>query len=165
MKISEEKYTAWIDGQLSGEELAAFEKELGPDALADKADALKLGNLLRTHVSAPAMANADFFNHQVLTEIQAPAAPARQTRSGSGWALPRMAWAGAGCMAIVLALYLTVVRHSMQAPMSESEYLANVLEMRTGDPAISARSFSSKQNDVTVIWLDGLTYLPAGTGL
>ena len=38
MKTFEEKFTAWVDGQLTGPELAAFERELEshPEALAEK---------------------------------------------------------------------------------------------------------------------------------
>ena len=38
MKPFEEQFTAWTDGKLTGEELAAFERELAqhPEAAADK---------------------------------------------------------------------------------------------------------------------------------
>ena len=49
MKTFEERFTAWVDGQLTGEALAAFEKELAahPEATADRDAALKIGELLR----------------------------------------------------------------------------------------------------------------------
>ena len=45
MKTFEEKFTAWVDGRLTGAELAAFERELEshPEALAEKEAALDLG--------------------------------------------------------------------------------------------------------------------------
>ncbi len=49
MKTFEEKWTAWLDGQLSGRELTEFEASL-PDkaaAEAEKAAAKKLGALLK----------------------------------------------------------------------------------------------------------------------
>ena len=73
MKTFEERYTAWVDGQLSGDALAAFEKELAahPEAAEDRAAAQKLGDLLRNHATAPALSNADFFNLQLQQRIEA----------------------------------------------------------------------------------------------
>jgi len=50
----EEKWTAWVDGQLSGRELFEFEASL-PDkaaAEAERTGALKLGELLEAELSA-----------------------------------------------------------------------------------------------------------------
>ncbi len=52
MKTFEERYTAWIDGQLEGPALTAFELELARraaagEARADKADAARLHRLLQ----------------------------------------------------------------------------------------------------------------------
>lgn len=166
MKTFEEKYTAWIDGNLSNEELAQFSEKLPAGADHDKAAALKLGSLLRSHATVPPMANADFFNHQLMQQIGAEQNGARPIKRGLfRWTLPRMAWAGACCMAVAFAMYQTMVRNSLQPPPTESEYLAKVLDTRTDDPAITARVFQSKERDVTVIWLNGLTYLPDSYGL
>ncbi len=54
MKTFEEKWTAWLDDQLSGRELSEFEASL-PDkaaAQAEKAEAKKLGELLKRELSA-----------------------------------------------------------------------------------------------------------------
>jgi hypothetical protein len=168
MKTFEEQFTAWVDGKLAGAELAEFEKTLRPEHLTERESARRLRSFLREHAAAaPAIPNAEFLNHQLAQRIAAeekpkPDAPARRTWH---WTLPRMAWAGAACGAVVLALYLTTIRHSLQPPLTESEYLAQVLDTRTGDPAISATAFHSQENDLTVIWLDGLTYLPGEYGL
>ncbi len=55
MKTFEEKWTAWVDGQLSGRELSEFEASLPDKAAAEgeKASALKLGELLKRELSAP----------------------------------------------------------------------------------------------------------------
>ena len=45
MKTFEEKFTAWLDGALSGEELRSFENE-HPSILHEKADFLKLKSLI-----------------------------------------------------------------------------------------------------------------------
>ena len=55
MKTFEEKWTAWLDGELSGDELAEFEASL-PDkaaAEAEKRDAQKLGAFLKEQLPAP----------------------------------------------------------------------------------------------------------------
>ena len=49
MKTFEEKWTAWLDDQLSGRELSEFEASLPDKAAAqtEKAEAKKLGDLLK----------------------------------------------------------------------------------------------------------------------
>ena len=72
MKTFEEKWTAWIDDQLTGEELTEFEISL-PDraaAEAEKRDALKLRTFLKQQLAvAPAMGNEEFFHHQLRQAI------------------------------------------------------------------------------------------------
>ena len=56
MNTFEERFTAWTDGHLSGEKLAAFENELAEqhgDAAAERDSALKLGAFLREHGLTP----------------------------------------------------------------------------------------------------------------
>src|SRR5207253_4178774 len=65
MKTFEEKWTAWIDDQLTGRELEEFLASL-PDrraAEAEKQNAKQVGSLLREQ--AIALSNADFFSHQL----------------------------------------------------------------------------------------------------
>jgi hypothetical protein len=52
MKMFEEKWTAWLDGQLSGSELVEFESSLPdlPAAEAEKRDALQLGAFLKKEI-------------------------------------------------------------------------------------------------------------------
>jgi hypothetical protein len=67
MKTFEEKWTAWVDDQLTGDELARFEASL-PDrasAEAEKRAAQKLGALLQRELALRPMQNADFFSHQL----------------------------------------------------------------------------------------------------
>jgi hypothetical protein len=166
MKTFEERFTAWVDGKLAGAELAEFEKTLRPEHFSEREGARRLGSFLREHAAAaPPMPNPEFLNHQLAQRIGADEKPAAPASRVWHWTLPRMAWSGAACAAVVVAFYLTFVRHSLQPPPTESEYLAQVLDTRTGDPAISATAFHSQENDVTVIWLDGLSYLPGEYGL
>ncbi|HEY2142761.1 MAG TPA: hypothetical protein VGH06_00280, partial [Candidatus Udaeobacter sp.] len=71
MKTFEEKWTAWVDGQLSGRELAEFEASL-PDkaaAEAEKADATKLRKLLKSAIGVQTLNNDEFFSHQLREKI------------------------------------------------------------------------------------------------
>jgi anti-sigma factor RsiW len=160
MKTFEEKFTAWVDGRLSGAELTAFERELDehPEALADKEAALEIGNLLRAHVAAPPLRNADFFNHQILRQIAAPApGPVRRP---SFWSLPRMAFSGISLLLLATGLYFAAVPKTRRDVRHNQQYVENILDARSDDPAITATSFHSKENNVNVVWLDGLSYLP-----
>ena len=67
MKTFEEKWTAWIDGELTGAELAEFEASLPDKAAAEteKRDARKLGTFLKEHLPCRAMGNEEFFHHQL----------------------------------------------------------------------------------------------------
>src|SRR5947207_7273318 len=72
MKTFEEKWTAWVDGQLAGRELAEFEASLPDKAAAEgeKAGAMKLRQLLKQELSARRLANEDFFSHKLRERIE-----------------------------------------------------------------------------------------------
>jgi anti-sigma factor RsiW len=164
MKPFEEQFTAWVDGKLTGAELAAFEKELAahPEAAAEKDDALKLGKLLRTHSPAPRLGNPDFFNHQLMQRIAADAPPSRpaEKKRSLFWSMPRLAWVGASCLAVAVVLFQTTIPRG-PVPVKKSNYFAQVVENWPGNPNVSASTVYSPDNDVTVVWLDGLDYIPA----
>src|SRR5580765_7970853 len=101
MKTFEEKWTAWLDGELSGNELAAFEASL-PDkaaAEAEKRDAHKLGAFLKEQLQGRAMGNEEFFHHQLRERIASDArtasAPERTGGKPGWWPIGRLAWVGA----------------------------------------------------------------------
>ena len=165
MKTFEERYTAWVDGQLSGDALAAFEKELEshPDAAEDRAAVRKLGDLLRSHATAPKLSNADFFNLQLQQRIEAEQpraryAPPRET-GGFFWPISRLVWAGAACLGMAALLYKSLI----PAPIlpEPSKYFAQVVEAWPSDPSISATTVYNPQDNVTVLWLEGLDYMPS----
>ena len=118
MKTFEERYTAWIDGELAGNALTAFEQELtrraaAGEAEADRADAARLRTLLQDHLQAPALTNPDFFNHQIRGRIDADLAASprgrdttRSTAPGLfAWGFARLAGLGAACLFAAAALY------------------------------------------------------------
>ncbi len=186
MKTFEERYTAWIDGQLKGRELVEFEKELEqthPEAEADKADALRLGDLLRRHATAPALTNGDFFNHQLMARIrkeQRDDSPVPLVRPRFRWALPNLAWAGACSLLMAFALYRNFIPSQLAEPKGQQfadvvtmatpalaaiparpAYNAEILKADSDEPGISVTPIHSDKEKVTVVWVDGLDYLPA----
>ena len=163
MKTFEEKFTAWVDGRLTGAELAAFERDLEahPEALAEKEALQDLGSLLRSHLTPAPLPNPDFFNHQILRQIHAPAPVAAPRRSWfSLWSLSGMAFCGAFLLLLSPVLYFAAVPNTRRELRHNQQYVSNILNARSDDPAITATSFHSKEDNVNVLWLDGLNYLP-----
>jgi len=167
MKTFEEKWTAWIDGELTGTELAEFEASLPDQAAAEveKRDAQKLGAFLKEHLPCRAMGNEEFFHHQLRERMNADAGGDRRTSSGEGrawWPIGRLAWVGATALAIFSVFTFFVIR---EKPATEqSQYLSEILTARV-DPAVSPNAtismFKSKEDKVTVLWVDGLQSLPS----
>ena len=83
MKTFEEKLTAWIDDQLSDAERAQFEAALPdrPAADAEKEQAHKLGAFLKEQLKTRAMANEEFFHHQLRGRIAREKADESETQS------------------------------------------------------------------------------------
>jgi hypothetical protein len=169
MKTFEERWTAWLDDQLTGRELSEFEASL-PDkaaAQAEKAEAKKLGELLKRELSAHPLNNEEFFSHQLRERIvqesgeQRPER-ARRTSTSSWWTIPRLLWAGTGSLAVFLICTIFVMHQ--ETPPEESQYLTQILNARV-DPVVSPNGtvsiFEVKQDRVTVLWTEGLQSLPA----
>ena len=164
MKTFEEKWTAWLDEQLSGKELIEFEASL-PDlaaAQAEKCDAQKLGTFLKEQLTAQAVSNEEFFSHQLHERI-ARESEVRHRSTSTWWTIPRLVWSGA--TALALFVITTVVLMSQHQPGEQSEYLTQILNSRV-DPAANPHAtisiFESKtDNKVTVLWTEGLQSLPA----
>jgi hypothetical protein len=167
MKTFEEKWTAWLDGQLSGKELADFEASL-PDraaAQAEKVEAQKLGLLLKEQLCARAMGNEDFFNHQLRERIERESAPessSNLSRPRFSWTIGRLVWSGATALALFAICTFFVMRN--REPADQSQYLSQILKARV-DPGMSPYAtvsmFQTKEDKVTVLWVDGLQSLPA----
>ncbi|MDQ6807841.1 MAG: hypothetical protein M3Z64_00210 [Verrucomicrobiota bacterium] len=169
MKTFEEKWTAWLDGELEGNELVEFEAALPDKAAADaeKADALKLGAFLKEQLPVAAMGNEEFFNHQLLARIERDEPEPERAQAADHvpagwWSLGRLLWAGAGSLAMFAVCAFFVMRETN--PADQSHYLTQVLNARV-DPAVSPDAtismFESKEEKVTVVWVDGLQSLPS----
>jgi anti-sigma factor RsiW len=166
MKTFEEKWTAWLDGQLSGRELSEFEASLQdrPSAEAEKADARKLGILLKRQLGAAALTNEEFFSYQLRERIRESNMPSseRRDKAPTWWTIPRLLWTGTASLAVFLVFTVLVVHD--KNPGEESQYLTEVLNARV-DPVVSPNAtvsmFEAKQDRVTVLWTEGLQSLPA----
>lgn len=169
----EERYTAWIDGELTGEELAAFERELDArgraEADRDRSDALRIGKLLRRH-RAPEMPRAEAFNQELLRRLQSegqPAAvPLNETPApGTYRTRTKLAWAAAIALLVSVALLrgphgdrsttATIVPVPPARPA-----IAEIITAVTHDPDISVTEILAEKDGLAVLWLDGLDYLP-----
>lgn len=171
MKTFEEKWTAWIDGKLTGRELEEFKAEL-PDLAAaemERAQSLRLGNLLREKIGVRPMANEEFFHHQLLSEIERDAAPAESAYAEpkvreTWWSIGRLVWTGAASLAIFAVCTFLLLRDP--EPGGQSTYLTQVINARidpgvSPDATVSVFPFETKEERVTVIWVNGLESLPA----
>jgi anti-sigma factor RsiW len=166
MKTFEQKWTAWLDGQLSGRELSEFEASL-PDkaaAEAEKAEARKLSALLKRELGVSVLTNEEFFSHQLREGIRESSVPSaeREARGSTWWTIPRLLWTGTVSLAVFLVFTVFVIRD--KNPAEESQYLTQILNARV-DPVVSPNAtvsmFEVKQDRVTVLWTEGLQSLPA----
>ncbi|MEY2584277.1 MAG: hypothetical protein QOD80_303 [Verrucomicrobiota bacterium] len=167
MKTFEEKWTAWVDGELAGRELVEFEASL-PDlaaAEAEKRDAQELGAFLKEHLPCLAMGNEEFFHHQLREKIASDTAvPTSPSADGDRgwWPIGRLVWVGATALAMFAAVTFFVIRE--QPATDQSQYLSQILNARV-DPAVSPNAtitmFESKEDKVTILWVEGLQSLPS----
>ncbi len=163
MKAFEEKFTAWMDGQLAGRELEEFERELqrreGGLAAAEKERTVfkSLSAALKRHASAPELEFPEVFNQQILDRMES----VRERRTVP-WRLRWLVWAGVGCLAVAAGLYQTLIPkpHPVQG-----SYWAEVKSVRVADPSLWAEPVSTSGEEVTLIWIDGLDYLPESYAL
>ena len=168
MKTFEEKWTAWIDGELAGDELAEFEASL-PDkaaAEAEKGEAKKLGALLKEQLATQVLTNEEFFSHQLRERIAAETHVDNPAESDAGspawWPIGRLLWVGATALAIFFVCTFFVMRE--QPSGDQSQYLSQILNARV-DPVVSPNAtitmFESKEDKVTIVWVEGLQSLPS----
>ena len=150
----EEKWTAYLDGNLSTQDAAELEREY-PEAVAERALHARLIGAMRLHSPAPKLRNADFFNESILREISPrPAAvPAKGRRL---WPLWGLAFASVCCMLAAGAIWATFVRGNADRP---DRYLAQVVSVRAGDDSLDATVLDA--DGLKVVWIDGLDQLPS----
>lgn len=147
---TEEKLTAYLDGKLSPADAAAFEKA-HPDVATERSRHAQLCSLLQT--DAPDLKNGEFFNHQILREIQPPQPAQEKVTLFPLW---RLAFAAAACLATAAGIYFTFV--GKQSNVDGSDYFAQVVNVKAGDPDITAQLVDA--DGIAVVWIDGLASLP-----
>ena len=154
MKTFEEKFTAWLDGALAKEEAVTFEKE-NPSLYKERNDLLKLRSLLKEHLGRAELSHPDFFNAQIMAQVEREASRRRVGRSWLG--LPRLAWGGIASLAAGLALFVVLIP---QGDLSNPRtgYVAEALKAKTPNP--KETTAANSQKDMTIIKLEGLHNLP-----
>ncbi len=170
MKTFEENWTAWLDGELTGQELVEFEASL-PDKSAaelEKRDARKLGAFLKEQLGAPAMTNEEFFHHQLRRQIESdsaaasPGVPVETRIRETWWSIGRLVWTGATALALLAVSTFFIMRPAPNG--GQSTYVTQILNARV-DPAVSPNAtismFETKEDKVTVLWVNGLESLPS----
>ena len=161
MKTFEEKFNAWLDGLLSGDDLKTFESE-HPSIQQDKAEFLRLRRLLKDNLGSRELADPEFFNSQIMVQIQRETARAGRHPARVSLGLPRVAWAGIFALGVGFALFFSMIpRGNLIDP--GSGYVAEVLKTKTVGPKVKATVDSKK--DMTIIKLEGLDRLPSDKDL
>lgn len=164
MKTFEEKWTAWLDGELTGEELSQFEVSLADKSAAEKEkrNVQRLGALLKEHLGAQALNNAEFFSHQVREAIaRENAGPTGSADKPAWWNIPRMAWVGATALAMFGLCTFFVMRQPAQAPSDYFTQIINTQVDPTANPYATTSVLQGKKDKVTVLWVEGLQQLPS----
>jgi hypothetical protein len=157
MRSFEERYTAWLDGTLTGPEREEFEAAL-PDrdaAARDAADWSSLRGLLREVVEPQPMPHGDFANAQVLAAIRGEAK--REPRAV--FPVLRLVWAGAFLLALGAGVSLLVVPHVRRGP-SHDQFISQVVRERAGNPNLGASAFVAPGGKGAVLWVDDAGYIP-----
>jgi len=152
--------------------LPVLQKELEDfqAAESDRAVAHRLGELLRAHGRPPPLTNGEFFNHQIAYRIRSTEARASSAPGGWWrWSIPRLVTAGAIALVTAFVLFKTLIPPVASPRVAHAAagepYFAEVVDAWTDDPSISVTTVYTPEDNVTVLWLDGLDYLPASYAL
>ncbi len=140
MKTFEEKWTAWLDDELTGDERLAFEATLEDRAAAEteKNQARKLGAFLKEQLQPRAMGNEEFFHHQLRERIARESAFAESAPNDAPvlretwWSIRRLLWLGASSLAVFAVCTFLVMR---QAPVQKTWLLRSKFPLLHPVPA------------------------------
>jgi hypothetical protein len=163
MKTFEEKWTAWVDGKLAGQELVKFEASLGDKSSADveKNQARKLGSLLKEHLGSHVLQNQEFFSHQIREAIARETVDrGRGFEKPAWWSIPRLALVGATAIIIFGLFAVFVTREPLQQPSDYTTQIINTQVDPTANPYATTTVLEAKNEKVTVLWVEGLKSLP-----
>jgi hypothetical protein len=121
---------------------------------------------LREHPTVARIPNPDFFNHQLMQRIEAetPKPVVAEKKRPFFLSIPGLAWAGAFCLLVTVGLFETIIPGG-ERHIDKSTYFAQVVETWPASPNVTASTIYDPKDNVTVVWLDGLDYLPASYAL
>jgi anti-sigma factor RsiW len=141
----EEKWTAYLDGKLSAQDAAAFERE-NPAAAAEHALHARIASAVRLHSPSPKLRNADFFNGRILAEISVRPATTVAPAKRRLWPLWRIA--AACCLIAGLVIYGTsAFRPEPPAPVPAHD----VASAKTDDRELSVTVLDANGKKVLLI--------------
>lgn len=160
----------WLEDELQGAELAAFEASIAGrrDLHAAREDARRWREMMATAMPASeGLPYPDFFNHRVLRSIrEAEARPAAVSKTAGGiswrsWFMPL-----AACAGMVLAFWLGGKRAGGMAEIDVTGAPRAIPvdpALYTPESGVSAEWFASKEASATVIVLNGVDAIPDAT--
>jgi anti-sigma factor RsiW len=152
----EERLTAYLDGRLPAEDALAFERE-HPEVVAQKARQNQFAGTLRAHSTSPRLRNGEFFNHQILRQVEPAAAPAKAPRTV--FPLWRLVFASAVCLLAAVGIYKSI--SPTPTPQREDpvpKYMAQVTRVQAGDYLLKAKLVDV--DGLQIVWVDGMDELP-----
>ena len=174
---------AWADGELSEKRRRSLlEKGWKPDGDPEVLALRTLGDRLREGDPAPRLTNSEFFNRQVHDRIAADregrfgAEPAEGSGSKAGarggrnqtglFELPTLAWAGAAALALSALWYGAMVHSEIGDRDQTARHgtQTTVIAAVPGRPnGIYVTPLAPDASPLTVVWTNGLQYLPDHT--
>jgi len=153
---SEERYNRWVDGLLAGSDTGPVPPELAREGIAggERAEVRRVGELLRHH--APALEHPDVFREQILDRIRREQGRVNAPETRRGWSLPRLAWSGFGLVALAVLGFAALIPKPWHHPPASEIY-----GVWSEADRVSAVALRTPDHSASVVWLDGLDYLPA----
>jgi anti-sigma factor RsiW len=155
---SEERYNRWIDGTLPDSERAALRADLAAAGIAEteRDTVLRAGELLR-RTAAP-LEHADAFREQILDRIRSEVASDDRRASRSSRPTPRfgLAWSGLTLVALAIIGFAFLI----PKPWDQSTQ-SEVYSVWSEADAVSAVAVHTPDHSASVVWLDGLEYIPS----
>ena len=159
-----------MDGEMSDGELAEFAAELSkyPGAEAERVAVEKIGQLLRGQV-VPPLRNGDFFNEQLAQRMRVEGGEVGGRKGREGGFLG-VEWGGMWRWLIGGGVVCSVVAGGLFWWASREvnggrDNGAEVVGLRPADPSISASAIYDRKEKITIVWLEGLDYIPPAYAL
>jgi hypothetical protein len=163
----ETRLALWLEDELHGEELAAFETWVAdrPEHLATREDVRRWRRMMAEGLpSEEQPPYPDFFNHRIAKSIRdltpVPAAVSKPRHSLRSWFMPL-----AACAGMVLAFWLGERRNAIPEIDVTGAPRAIPVEpiLYTPENGVTAEWFDSHQASATVIVLNGVQAIPDDT--